>query len=132
VALPGRVLGGWEKVGDMFSTVWVVLEGWGRRGTSPLSLGRLMLSLRYPRVSQSVVVSGIIHLQLFKESYQGRSSTLVALPGRVTALVRIGRRRSSNEVLSRLISTTTLFGKMEDRGLFEDDFRVSKAQIIRR
>ena len=55
--------GGWRKRarGTCFArgrlVTWDV-GGSGRRGTSPLSRGRLMRSLRYPQGTQTVVVLG--------------------------------------------------------------------------
>ena len=55
--------------------------GGGGRGTSPLSRGRLILSLRYPQGSQSVVVSGRVsgmgpaRVQVVTGSLEERSAT---------------------------------------------------------
>ena len=47
-----------EKDRGRVLLVRLVMEGRGRRGTSPLSRGRLKRSLRYPQGTQTVVVSG--------------------------------------------------------------------------
>ena len=54
-------MGELKRAGKTFRLVWCVVVGWwgGEAGDiSPLSRGRLILSLRYPQGSQSVVVSG--------------------------------------------------------------------------
>ena len=84
-ASPGGLRGVVQKgLGVCVSRAGLVArDGEGRcgRGTSPLSLGRLMLSLRYPRGTQTVVVSGRVRgrgparVQVVTDSLQERSAT---------------------------------------------------------